>query len=239
MNIRNFLVLANKLDKKGNYKTSDKILKFVKAQIDTSKSPFEIEEPKTQMHPLLANLHQRIELGEISEVEFFPTLVAMARDYPEILDSVSPPLKQTVLGILNKSVTPNNFVSDLLERGTTYMHPVEIDEVQKKLEDDGIRLDAKEREIIPLFRKVANQLDSEWFEIYENEMSQPVDDHFKNFIVYKIPNLSYELNSISGQKIDRDKLEDMIVSETYNNDEEIRNKIEIIFIKLYLEAKNK
>ena len=239
MNIRNFLVLANKLDKKGNYKTSDKILKFVKAQIDTSKSPFEIEEPKTQMHPLLANLHQRIESGEISEVEFFPTLVAMARDYPEILDSVSPPLKQTVLGILNKSVTPNNFVSDLLERGTTYMHPVEIDEVQKKLEDDGIRLDAKEREIIPLFRKVANQLDSEWFEIYENEMSQPVDDHFKNFIVYKIPNLSYELNSISGQKIDRDKLEDMIVSETYNNDEEIRNKIEIIFIKLYLEAKNK
>ena len=239
MNIRNFLVLANKLDKKGNYKTSDKILKFVKAQIDTSKSPFEIEEPKTQMHPLLANLHQRIELGEISEVEFFPTLVAMARDYPEILDSVSPPLKQTVLGILNKSVTPNNFVSDLLERGTTYMHPVEIDEVQKKLEDDGIRLDAKEREIIPLFRKVANQLDSEWFETYENEMSQPVDDHFKNFIVYKIPNLSYELNSISGQKIDRDKLEDMIVSETYNNDEEIRNKIEIIFIKLYLEAKIK
>lgn len=238
MNIRNFLVLANKLDKKGNYKTSDKILKFVKAQIDTSKSPFEIEEPKAQMHPLLANLHQRIESGEISEVEFFPTLVAMARDYPEILDSVSPPLKQTVLGILNKSVTPNNFVSDLLERGTTYMHPVEIDEVQKKLEDDGIRLDAKEREIIPLFRKVANQLDSEWFETYENEMSQPVDDHFKNFIVYKIPNLSYELNSISGQKIDREKLEDMIVSETYNNDEEIRNKIEIIFIKLYLEAKN-
>jgi hypothetical protein len=207
--------------------------------IDTSKPPFEIEEPKTQMHPLLANLHQRIESGEISEVEFFPTLVAMARDYPEILDSVSPPLKQTVLGIINKSVTPDNFVSDLLERGTTYMHPIEIDEVQKRLEDNGIRLDAKERELIPLFRKVANQLDSEWFETYENEMSQPVDDHFKNFIVYKIPNLSYELNSISGQKIDRDKLEEMIVSETYNNDEEIRNKIEIIFIKLYLEAKNK
>jgi hypothetical protein len=206
--------------------------------IDTSKPPFEIEEPKTQMHPLLANLHQRIESGEISEVEFFPTLVAMARDYPEILDSVSPPLKQTVLGIINKSVTPDNFVSDLLERGTSYMHPIEIDEVQKRLEDNGIRLDAKERELIPLFRKVANQLDSEWFETYENEMSQPVDDHFKNFIVYKIPSLSYELSSISGQKIDRDKLEEMILLETYNNDEEIRNKIEIIFIKLYLEAKN-
>jgi hypothetical protein len=206
--------------------------------IDTSKPPFEIEEPKTQMHPLLANLHQRIESGEITEVEFFPTLVAMARDYPEILDSVSPPLKQTVLGIINKSVTPDNFVSDLLERGTTYMHPIEIDEVQKRLEDNGIRLDAKERELIPLFRKVANQLDSEWFETYENEMSQPVDDHFKNFIVYKIPSLSYELSSISGQKIDRDKLEEMILLETYNNDEEIRNKIEIIFIKLYLEAKN-
>jgi hypothetical protein len=238
MNFRNFLKIANKLDKQGNYKTSDKIFKLVQSQIDTSKPPFEIEEPKTQMHPLLANLHQRIESGEISEVEFFPTLVAMARDYPEILDSVSPPLKQTVLGIINKSVTPDNFVSDLLERGTSYMHPIEIDEVQKRLEDNGIRLDAKERELIPLFRKVANQLDSEWFETYENEMSQPVDDHFKNFIVYKIPSLSYELSSISGQKIDRDKLEEMILLETYNNDEEIRNKIEIIFIKLYLEAKN-
>ena len=206
--------------------------------IDTSKPPFEIEEPKTQMHPLLANLHQRIESGEISEVEFFPTLVAMARDYPEILDSVSPPLKQTVLGILNKSVTPDNFVSDLLERGTTYMHPIEIDEVQQRLEEDGIRLDAKERELIPLFRKIANQIDSDWFETYENEMSQPVDDHFKNYIVYKIPNLVYELSSISGQRIDKDKLEEMIISQTFNNDEEVRNKLEIIFIKLYLEAKN-
>jgi hypothetical protein len=119
------------------------------------------------------------------------------------------------------------------------MHPIEIDEVQGRLEGNGIRLDAKERELIPLFRKVANQIDSDWFETYENEMSQPVDDHFKNFIVYKIPNLTYELSSISGQKIDRDELEQMILSETYNNDEEIRNKIEIIFIKLYLEAKNK
>jgi hypothetical protein len=119
------------------------------------------------------------------------------------------------------------------------MHPIEIDEVQGRLEDNGIRLDAKERELIPLFRKVANQIDSDWFETYENEMSQPVDDHFKNFIVYKIPNLAYDLSSISGQKIDRDKLEEMLLSETYSNDEEIRNKIEIIFIKLYLEAKNK
>lgn len=207
--------------------------------IDTSKPPFEIDEPEVKMHPLLANLHQRIESGEISEVEFFPTLVAMARDYPEILDSVSPPLKQAVLGILNQSTRPADFLSDLLERGSTYMHPIEIDEVQGRLVDNGINLDAKERELIPLFRKVANQIDSDWFETYENEMSQPVDDHFKNFIVYKIPNLAYDLSSISGQKIDRDKLEQMILSETYNNDEEIRNKIEIIFIKLYLEAKNK
>jgi hypothetical protein len=69
-------------------------------------------------------------------------------------------------------------------------------------------------------------------------MSQPVDDHFKNFIVYKIPNLVYELSSISGQRIDKDKLEEMIISQTFNNDEEVRNKLEIIFIKLYLEAKN-
>ena len=71
--------------------------------IDTSKPPFEIEEPKVKMHPLLANLHKRIESGEISEVEFFPTLIAMAKDYPEILDSVAPPLKQSVLAILNKN----------------------------------------------------------------------------------------------------------------------------------------
>ena len=206
--------------------------------IDTSKPPFEIEEPKTQMHPLLANLHQRIESGEISEVEFFPTLVAMAKDYPEILDSVSPPLKQSVLAILNQSVKPQNFVNDLLERATTYMHPIEIDEVQGRLNQDGITLDAKERDIIPLFRKVANQVDSDWFETYENNMSQPVDNHFKNYIVYKIPSLAYELSSISGQKFNRDLLEQMILSESFKNDEEVRNKLEIIFIKLYLEAKN-
>ena len=205
--------------------------------IDTSKAPFEIEEPEVKMHPLLQNLHQRIESGEINEKEFFPILINMARDYPEILDSVSPPLKATILGILNQSIAPSNFVSDLLERGTSYMHPVEIDEVQQKLEESGMRLDAKEREMIPLFRKIANQVDSDWFEIYENEMSQPVDEHFKNFIVYKIPALSYQLSSISGQRIDKDKLEEMILSENYENDEQIRNKIEIIFIKLYLEAK--
>ena len=207
--------------------------------IDTSKAPFEIEEPKVQMHPLLQNLHQRIESGEISEREFFPTLVSMARDYPEILDSVSPPLKATVLGILNKSVAPANFVNELLERGTTYMHPLEIDEVQQRLGESGVQLDAKEREIIPLFRKIANQVDSDWFETYENQMSQPVDTHFKNYIVYKIPALTYELSSISGQTINKDKLEEMILSETYENDEQIRNKIEIIFIKLYLEAKER
>ncbi len=207
--------------------------------IDTSKAPFEIEEPKVQMHPLLQNLHQRIESGEISEREFFPTLVSMARDYPEILDSVSPPLKATVLGILNKSVAPANFVNELLERGTTYMHPLEIDEVQQRLGESGVQLDAKEREIIPLFRKIANQVDSDWFETYENQMSQPVDTHFKNYIVYKIPALTYELSSISGQRINKDKLEEMILSETYENDEQIRNKIEIIFIKLYLEAKER
>ena len=42
--------------------------------IDTSKPPFEIEEPEAQMHPLLKRLHERIEAGEMSESEFFPTL---------------------------------------------------------------------------------------------------------------------------------------------------------------------
>ena len=68
-------------------------------------------------------------------------------------------------------------------------------------------------------------------------MSQPVDDHFKNFIVYKIPALAYELSIETGQKIDKDKLEEMILSQSYNNDEEVRNKLEIIFIKLYLESR--
>jgi len=80
---------------------------------------------------------------------------------------------------LNQSVSPSNFVNDLLERATTYMHPIEIDEVQQRLAEDGIKLDAKEREIIPLFRKIANQIDHDWFEEYENQMSQPVDDHFR------------------------------------------------------------
>ena len=205
--------------------------------IDTSKPPFEIEEPEAQMHPLLKRLHERIEAGEMSETEFFPTLVAMARDYPEILDSVSPPLRATILGIHNQTVQPANFVDDLLTRGLDYMHPLEIDEVQQRLEQDGISIDAKEREIIPIFRKIANKIDSDWYELYENATSQPVDDHFKNFIVYKIPALSYELSIETGQKIDKDKLEGMILSQSYKNDEEVRNKLEIIFMKLYLESK--
>jgi len=204
--------------------------------IDTSKPPFEINEPEVQMHPLLKKLHEKIESGEMSEIEFFPTLVAMSKDYPEILDSVSPPLKQTILGIHNQSVRPNDFVEDLLTRGLDYMHPQEIDEVQQRLEQEGISIDAKQREIIPQFRKIANQIDTDWYETYENEMSVPVDDHFKKFIVYKIPTLAYELSRISGKNIDKDKLEDMIISENYNNDEEVRNKIEIIFMKLYLEG---
>jgi len=212
---------------------------WYRTAIDTSKPPFEIEEPEAQIHPLLQNLHQRIESGEINEKEFFPTLVAMARDYPEILDSVSPPLKATILGMFNQSVKPADFVEDLLTRGLDYMHPQEIDEVQQRLTQDGISIDAKEREIIPTFRKIANKIDSDWYELYENAMSQSVDEHFKNFIVYKIPALTYELSTETGQKIDKDKLEQMLLSETYSNDEEIRNKIEIIFIKLYLEAKNK
>jgi len=204
--------------------------------IDTSKPPFEINEPEVQIHPLLKKLHEKIESGEMSEIEFFPTLVAMSKDYPEILDSVSPPLKQTILGIHNQSVRPNDFVEDLLTRGLDYMHPQEIDEVQQRLEQEGISIDAKQREIIPQFRKIANQIDTDWYETYENEMSVPVDDHFKKFIVYKIPTLAYELSRISGKNIDKDKLEDMIISENYNNDEEVRNKIEIIFMKLYLEG---
>lgn len=205
--------------------------------IDTSKPPFEIEEPEAQMHPLLKRLHERIENGEMSESEFFPTLVAMARDFPEILDSVSPPLKATILGIFDQTVQPANFVDDLLTRGLDYMHPLEIDEVQQRLEQDGISIDAKEREIIPIFRKIANKIDSDWYELYENSMSQPVDDHFKNFIVFKIPALAYELSIETGQKIDKDKLEDMILSQSYSNDEEVRNKLENIFMKLYLESK--
>jgi aryl carrier-like protein len=205
--------------------------------IDTSKPPFEIQEPEVQMHPLLKKLHERIEAGEMNETEFFPTLVAMAKDFPEILDSVSPPLKATISGILNQSVQPVNFLEDLLTRGLDYMHPLEIDEVQERLKENGISIDAKEREIIPIFRKIANKIDSEWYEMYENAISEPVDNHFKNFIVYKIPALAFQLSSESGQKFDKDKLEDFIMSESYNNDEEVRNKLEIIFMKIYLESK--
>ena len=212
---------------------------WYRTAIDTSKPPFEIEEPEAQIHPLLQNLHQRIESGEINEKEFFPTLVAMARDYPEILDSVSPPLRATILGMFNQSVKPADFVEDLLTRGLDYMHPQEIDEVQQRLTQDGISIDAKEREIIPTFRKIANKIDSDWYELYENAMSQSVDDHFKNFIVYKIPALAYELSTETGLKIDKDKLEDMILSQSFSNDEEVRNKLEIIFMKLYLEGKQR
>ena len=78
MNIRNFLVLANKLDKKGNYKTSDKIFKFVKAQIDNlDDDPLgisNIQPSSKQKDPIVDKLRKMVANGEISEAQFWKAL---------------------------------------------------------------------------------------------------------------------------------------------------------------------
>ena len=78
MNIRNFLVLANKLDKQGNYKTSDKIFKFVEAQTDNlDEDPLgisNIQPSSKQKDPIVDKLRKMVANGEISEAQFWKAL---------------------------------------------------------------------------------------------------------------------------------------------------------------------
>lgn len=126
MNIRNFLVLANKLDKKGNYKTSDKIFKFVKAQIDNlDDDPLgisNIQPSSKQKDPIVDKLRKMVANGEISEAQFWKALEK------------------------HKPGTFQNMLSNIGRAGEG-----DVDKIQSNISAQGVRVDPKERDILAQF----------------------------------------------------------------------------------------
>lgn len=79
MNTKNLLKLASKLDKQGNYKTSDKIFRLVQAEIDDDLStpPFDMGDVPNERKDKFGDLRAKLERGEISEDEFNDLFIEM------------------------------------------------------------------------------------------------------------------------------------------------------------------
>ena len=133
MNIRNFLVLANKLDKKGNYRTSDKIFKFVRAQIDNlDDDPLgisNIQPSSKQQDPIVDKLRKMVASGEISEAQFWKALEK------------------------HKPGTFQNMLSNVGKAGD-----YDIDKIQSNISAQGVRVDPKERDILAQFYELSNDV---------------------------------------------------------------------------------
>jgi hypothetical protein len=133
MNIRNFLVLANKLDKKGNYKTSDKIYKFVEAQTDNlDEDPLgisDIQPTRMKDDPIVDKLRKMVAGGEISEVQFWAALEKY------------------------KPGTFQNMLSNVGRAGEG-----DVDKIQSNISAQGVRVNPKERDILAQFYELSNDV---------------------------------------------------------------------------------
>ena len=133
MNIRNFLVLANKLDKKGNYKTSDKIFKFVEAQTDNlDEDPLgisDIQPTRMKDDPMVDKLRKMVASGEISEVQFWAALEKY------------------------KPGTFQNMLSNVGRAGEG-----DVDKIERNIASQGVRVDPKERDILAQFYEISNDV---------------------------------------------------------------------------------
>ena len=133
MNIRNFLVLANKLDKKGNYKTSDKIFKFVEAQTDNlDEDPLgisDIQPTRMKDDPMVDKLRKMVAGGEISEVQFWAALEKY------------------------KPGTFQNMLSNVGRAGES-----DVDKIQSNISAQGVRVNPKERDILAQFYELSNDV---------------------------------------------------------------------------------
>jgi len=92
MDIKKFLKIADKLDKQGSYKTSDKIFRLVQAEIDDdlSKPPFDMGDVPTERITKFDDLTGRFKRGEISESEFislFQEMMASEASTPGDIDN--------------------------------------------------------------------------------------------------------------------------------------------------------
>jgi hypothetical protein len=133
MNLKKFLKLANKLDIQGNYKTSDKIFKLVKAEIDNlDEDPLgisNIQPSGMKDDPLVKKLRQMVMNGEISEQQFW---------------------------ILLEKHKPGSFENMLSSVGKAGEY--DIDKIERNIASQGVRVNPKERDILAQFYELSNDV---------------------------------------------------------------------------------
>ncbi len=133
MNLKKFLKLANKLDIQGNYKTSDKIFKLVKAEIDNlDEDPLgisNIQPSGMKDDPVVKKLRQMVMNGEISEQQFW---------------------------ILLEKHKPGSFENMLSSVGKAGEY--DIDKIERNIASQGVRVNPKERDILAQFYELSNDV---------------------------------------------------------------------------------
>jgi hypothetical protein len=133
MNLNQFLKIAQKLDIQGNYKTSDKIFKLVKAQIDNlDDDPLgisDIQPSSKQKDPFVENLRRMVANGEISEDQFW---IALEKHKPGTFE---------------------NMLSNVGKAGD-----YDIDKIERNIASQGVRVNPKERDIFAKFYELSNDV---------------------------------------------------------------------------------
>lgn len=133
MNLNHFLKIANKLDMKGNYKTSDKVFKFVEAQTDNfDDDPLgisDIQPSRMKDDPVVAELRNKLMRGEISEQQFW---------------------------ILLEKHKPGSFENMLSSVGKAGEY--DIDKIERNIASQGVRVNPKERDILAQFYELSNEV---------------------------------------------------------------------------------
>jgi hypothetical protein len=133
MNFKKFLKLASVFDKQGNYKTSDKIFKLVKAEIDNlDDDPLgisNIQPSRMKDDPVVAELRNKLMQGEISEQQFW---------------------------ILLEKHKPGSFENMLSSVGKAGEY--DIDKIERNIASQGVRVNPKERDILAQFYELSNDV---------------------------------------------------------------------------------
>jgi len=146
MNFNHFLKLAHKLDIQGNYKTSDKIFKLVKAEIDNlDEDPLgisNIEPSGMKDDPVVKKLRQMVMNGEISEQQFWIMLEK------------------------HKPGTFENMLNNVGKAGD-----YDIDKIERNIASQGVRVNPKERDIFAKFYELSNDVYVEFIDSLQSNFA--------------------------------------------------------------------
>jgi hypothetical protein len=146
MNLNQFLKLAHKLDIQGKYKTSDKIFKIVKAEIDNlDEDPLgisNIQPSGMKDDPVVKKLRQMVMNGEISEQQFWIMLEK------------------------HKPGTFENMLNNVGKAGD-----YDIDKIERNIASQGVRVNPKERDIFAKFYELSNDVYVEFIDSLQSNFA--------------------------------------------------------------------